>query len=56
MLNEFFAQFAGRMIPGGCEDCDAEQWPRVEDETGIFVIEIRHDEDCPYLIARRASG
>lgn len=36
----------GTNIPGGCDDCDAEQG-LTQVRPGIWSMEIRHDDDCP---------
>jgi hypothetical protein len=33
---------------GDCDDCDADT-ALYEAEPGIFVIQIRHDDTCPWL-------
>ena len=48
-----FDALKGARIPGGCDDCDAYQ-VITDDPTcpGVTVIQIRHDETCPYYRAR----
>ena len=41
----------GAVIPGGCDQCDAEQHMR-NAGGGVFVCEVRHDDDCPVLTGK----
>lgn len=36
----------GTTIPGGCDDCAAEQG-LAEVQPGIWSLNVRHDETCP---------
>lgn len=47
-ITQFFASMDGARIPGGCDDCDAWQEPRVIDK-GIVILTVRHDDWCPTL-------
>ena len=47
-INEFLAKHDGT-IPGGCDQCDAEQTLR--NENGMWRITIAHDDWCPFLKA-----
>jgi hypothetical protein len=45
----------GAVIPGGCDNCEAEQG-LAEIRPGIWSIEIRHDDTCPtyqHILAQR---
>ncbi|WP_183092959.1 hypothetical protein [Nocardioides stalactiti] len=41
-------------IPGGCEDCHAEQVLH-EEAPGVLVLTVMHDPTCPYLAKRSTS-
>ena len=43
-----FEALLNQRIPGGCEDCDAYQ-VMTTDGSGVYVLEVRHDDSCPYL-------
>lgn len=38
----------GQSIPGGCDDCHAEQH-LAQEQPGIWSIQVRHDPTCPTL-------
>lgn len=38
-------------IPGGCDDCHAEQVLH-EEAPGVFVLTVLHEDTCPYLNGR----
>lgn len=38
---------ADRRLPGGCDDCAAYQMVNKASE-GVYLLEIRHDQTCPY--------
>jgi hypothetical protein len=40
----------GRQVPGGCADCDAVQV--VDQQDGVYVITVRHDDTCPYYLGQ----
>jgi hypothetical protein len=43
------------VIPGGCDECDAEQ--RIErEERGMWHITVAHDDECPFLARRTATA
>ena len=45
---ELLGPLDGARVPGGCEDCDAYQ--TVEAATlGVWVLNVHHDDDCPFL-------
>ncbi len=44
MLDELLDQ----SIPGGCPDCGAIQ-RLTTDGTGVYMLEVRHDDSCPYF-------
>ena len=43
----------GKRIPGGCDDCDAYQTMR-EEAPGVYVLQVSHDETCPFYRQARA--
>lgn len=45
---EMLTELAGRTVPGGCEDCDAEQ--------RVFTVRVLHDHWCPVWRSIRAGG
>lgn len=49
--DELLAGLLGRITPGGCDDCDAEQeMIRPDpDEPLLIVLQVRHDDGCPFL-------
>lgn len=49
-----FGPLDGARIPGGCESCDAYQVVRPA-VAGVWHIDVRHDDDCPFLAAHEAS-
>lgn len=54
--NDMFASIAGQTIPGGCDDCAAEQTVREEPGyPGVWRMTVAHDDTCPWFAARRAS-
>ena len=53
-IRPFFTSLAGKLIPGGCPECDAEQ--RLEEVApNIWSLVIGHDDDCPFWRARNAA-
>ena len=52
-----FSALTGREIPGGCDDCNAVQTME-EDATipGVWHLTVKHDDECPFLRARRAGA
>jgi hypothetical protein len=54
-IRPFFDSLAGKRIPGGCPDCDAEQQLE-EVAPGMWQLVIGHDTRCPFYraeVARR---
>jgi hypothetical protein len=51
-LNEIFESIAGQRFEGGCDDCNA--WQEMTRQHGIYVIEISHDDTCPFLAQHQA--
>jgi hypothetical protein len=43
-----FEALLDQRIPGGCDDCDAYQ-QLTTDGSGIYLLEVFHDDSCPYL-------
>jgi hypothetical protein len=39
---------AGRHLPGGCDDCDADQTV-TQTSDGVYVLTVHHDDGCPFL-------
>ncbi len=47
--------YAGRTIPGGCDDCLAYQV--VEKQApGVYLNTVHHDAGCPWLAAREREA
>ncbi len=47
-----FAQIEGKILAGGCDDCNAFQ-RLVKDDDGVWVLTTFHDNSCPFLLARK---
>lgn len=43
-----FTDLLDQDLAGGCDDCDAVQ-RLTTDGAGVYVLEVRHDDSCPYL-------
>lgn len=55
-LDELLGPLAGQAIPGGCDQCEADQVPHQE-YPGVWRLQIRHDDGCPfYARIRRYRG
>ena len=52
-FDELFKKIEGHQIPGGCDACDAYQTVESPSE-GVAVLTVHHDDDCPFLRARKA--
>jgi hypothetical protein len=52
-LGPFFESLAGQEVPGGCDQCDAIQVV-TEATRGVWVLDIRHEDECPVLRVRKA--
>jgi hypothetical protein len=53
-IRSFFTSLAGKRIPGGCRECDAEQ--RLEEVApNVWSLVIGHDDYCPVLRAMKAG-
>lgn len=50
-LDNLAVRFAGKRVPGGCEDCDAYQTFEREAD-GTYAVRVHHDDTCPWLNAR----
>jgi hypothetical protein len=50
-----FSNLTGQEIPGGCDGCDAFQTVR-EEEPGVWVLVVHHDDDCRFYRARVGRG
>ncbi|MGV9281635.1 hypothetical protein [Streptomyces sp. NPDC003730] len=46
MTSPFPPALDGAVIPGGCDDCNAEQRLR-QDQPGMWSVGIHHDDTCP---------
>jgi hypothetical protein len=45
----------GRRVPGGCDDCHADQ--TVEQRApGVYLLVVRHDDTCPAYQAMPTRG
>lgn len=54
-LQPLFDSLAGKRIPGGCPDCDAEQ--RIQQfAPNVWTLVIAHDDHCPVLRSRAAGS
>jgi hypothetical protein len=52
-IEDFFSQFQGEPIPGGCDMCTAYQ--SIEEVVpGVHSLTIAHDPECAILRASRA--
>lgn len=47
-------QLLGQRIAGGCDHCDAYQ--TFDDDQGIYVLTVHHDDDCPILTPQTRSA
>lgn len=57
VVHEMLAKAAerGRLIPGGCDNCNAYQTlDQIED--GVWSLIVHHDDWCPFLRARTAEA
>jgi len=52
-LHVLAALLADLQIPGGCDDCDAYQ--TVTQHGQITLIEVHHDDTCPWLAAHQGK-
>lgn len=53
-IRPFFDSLAGKRIPGGCDQCDAEQ--RLEEVApNMWSLVIGHSDGCPVLRATKAG-
>ncbi|MGO8873694.1 MAG: hypothetical protein ACLQPH_20290 [Acidimicrobiales bacterium] len=52
-LDDLFAQTEERPIPGGCDRCAAFQTVEVQ-APGVYVMNVHHDDWCPFLRSRSA--
>jgi len=50
-----FGPLDGKRIPGGCDSCDAYQ-SVVPKAAGMYVIQVHHDEWCPFLNRRHPTN
>jgi len=49
-VGELLDSLDGAVIPGGCDDCDAEQRvERIRHLGRVTKITVMHDDDCPAL-------
>jgi len=47
-LQTLFATLTNQVIPGGCDDCNAEQTLQPDpDHPNLWHCYIAHDDDCP---------
>jgi hypothetical protein len=54
-LDDLLSAIAGKRIPGGCDECDAEQ--RVDEVVpGCWKVTVAHDNDCPTWRAVNAGA
>lgn len=54
-LDNLFNSLAGRELPGGCDQCDATQTIREDDQVpGVWHLVICHEDHCPTLRSRKA--
>jgi hypothetical protein len=50
-LGPLFDSLAGKVLPGGCAQCHAEQ-SLEEVRPGVWSLTVAHDDDCPTFRAR----
>ena len=54
-IRPFFDSLAGKRIPGGCAECNAEQ--RLEELVpNVWSLVIAHDDWCPVLRSQEARS
>ena len=46
--SDMLRMLASRRIPGGCDDCHAEQ-VAAELAPNVFGLRVEHDDSCPWL-------
>lgn len=39
----------GARLPGGCEHCDAYQTVENGGHAGLWILNVHHDQGCPFL-------
>ena len=55
-VSAFLSALDGARIPGGCDHCDAYQVIHANRHgANLHQIDVRHDDDCPWLAARQAA-
>jgi hypothetical protein len=55
-VTAWLASLDGAHIPGGCDHCDAYQVIHANRHgANLHQIDVRHDDDCPWLAARQAQ-
>ncbi|MGA8724138.1 MAG: hypothetical protein WB565_03800 [Acidimicrobiales bacterium] len=47
-LDQVLGALAGQSLPGGCDDCNAEQ-TIAQISPGVWTMTVAHDDDCPFL-------
>jgi hypothetical protein len=56
-VTAWLASLDGARIPGGCDRCDVYQIIHANRHgANLHQIDIRHDDDCPWLAARQAKS
>jgi hypothetical protein len=56
-VTAYLASLDGAHIPGGRDHCDAYQVIHANRHgANLHQIDVRHDDDCPWLAARQASS
>jgi hypothetical protein len=53
--DDLFRSLEGREVPGGCDQCNAVQ-RSVEVMSRVWTLTIAHDDDCPFLRAKKAKS
>ncbi len=54
-LDRLLGDLAGQTVPGGCEDCDADQTVS-QHHPGVWLLTVAHDDGCPILAAHQQTG
>jgi hypothetical protein len=52
-IAELLGSMDGTVIPGGCDQCNATQHMKTM-ANGVFMCEVRHDDNCPVLLRGRS--
>ncbi len=53
-IDDLLGRAQGEPIPGGCEQCDAEQTLELV-TPNVWTVVVRHDDWCPFIRSRQAA-